>query len=208
MVHEDNPPVTSVCFAPNGRYVLAFSMDSCLRLWDYVSGSVKKTYQGHTNKGFSIGGCFGSIDDSGDAAGSRNKNNISNSNSNSNNTNGGGGGGGSNKNAFIAAASEDGDIVLWDVKTKEIVQRIEGVHDGVCFWVDVNGDTMVSCGQDGKIKVMRHQPPEAIMSNGVGVGVVGNSDSTEDEPMVDSDGAAGETPAVNGDEENSGGTPA
>ena len=33
-------------------------MDSCIRLWDYVSGSVKKTYQGHKNGGYSIGGCF------------------------------------------------------------------------------------------------------------------------------------------------------
>lgn len=148
MVHEDNPPVTSVCFAPNGRYILAFSMDSCLRLWDYVSGSVKKTYQGHTNKKFSIGGCFGSVDN--------------------------------NQNAFIAAASEDGDIVLWDVKSKEIVQRIEKVHDGVCFWVDVNGGTMVSCGQDGKIKVLRHQGPE-VLSNGT------SDTATQDIQMKETD---------------------
>ncbi|KAK8049749.1 hypothetical protein PG994_011479 [Apiospora phragmitis] len=125
MVHEDNPPVTSVCFAPNGRYLLAFSMDSCIRLWDYVSGQVKKTYQGHTNAGFSIGGCFSVVDGK----------------------------------AYVTAASEDGDIVLWDIKTKEIVQRIEKAHDGVCFWVDLHGDTMVSCGQDGKIKVFRHRGP-------------------------------------------------
>lgn len=129
MVHEDNPPVTSVCFTPNGRYLLAFSMDSCIRLWDYVSGSVKKTYQGHENSAFSIGGCFGCVD---------------------------------GENAFVVAASEDGDIVLWDVKTKAIVQRIDKAHDGVCFWVDVKGDTMVSCGQDGKIKVFQHRGPEAI----------------------------------------------
>ncbi|KAH9909358.1 WD40 repeat-like protein [Xylariomycetidae sp. FL2044] len=131
LVHEDNPPVTSVCFAPNGRYVLAFSSDSCLRLWDYVSGSVKKTYQGHENAKFSIGGCFGST--------------ISES--------------GGDPAAFIAAASEDGDVVLWDVKTKEVVQRISRAHDGVCFWVDICGDTMVSAGQDGKIRVYKHTTP-------------------------------------------------
>lgn len=126
MVHEDNPPVTSVCFAPNGRYVLAFSMDSCIRLWDYVSGSVKKTYQGHKNGGYSIGGCFSVV-------GGR---------------------------AFVTAASEDGDIVLWDVRTKEIVQRIEKAHESVVFWVDVHGDTLVSCGQDGKIRIFKHQDPD------------------------------------------------
>src|SRR3954466_13989219 len=63
LVHEDIPAVTNVCFSPNGRFVLAFSLDSSIRPWDYVSGSVKKTYQGHTNKGPSIGGCFGVLTD-------------------------------------------------------------------------------------------------------------------------------------------------
>ncbi|KAI0896899.1 WD40 repeat-like protein [Annulohypoxylon nitens] len=134
LVHEDNPPVTSVCFAPNGRYVLAFSMDSCLRLWDYVSGTVKKTYQGHQNSGFSIGGCFGTVPTTSDASDESGR-------------------------AFIAAPSEDGAVVLWDVKTKEVVQRIDSAHDGVCFWVDVHGDTMVSAGKDGRIKVYKHRDP-------------------------------------------------
>ncbi|KAI1157169.1 WD40-repeat-containing domain protein [Nemania diffusa] len=133
LVHEDNPPITSVCFAPNGRYVLAFSLDSCLRLWDYVSGAVKKTYSGHKNEQFSIGGCFGSVDGE----------------------------------PFIASPSEDGKIVLWDVKNKEVVQRIEG-HTDVCFWVDVCDDIMVSAGQDGKIRVYKHQNPETVKEiNGV-----------------------------------------
>ncbi len=108
-------------------------MDSCLRLWDYVSGTVKKTYSGHKNEGFSIGGCFGSVDGK----------------------------------PFIAAPSEDGEIVLWDVKNKEVVQRIKG-HTGVCFWVDVYEDTMASAGQDGKIRVYKHQSQEAAKEvNGV-----------------------------------------
>jgi COMPASS component SWD3 len=138
MVHEDNPPVTSVRFAPNGRYVLAFSMDSCIRLWDYVSGSVKKTYQGHVNKAFSIGGCFAVVEGE----------------------------------AFIVASSEDGDIVIWDVNSKEVVQRIEGVHRGPCFWVDAVGDTLVSCGKDGSIKVFTHKgadvKPLRVHLNGSG----------------------------------------
>jgi COMPASS component SWD3 len=58
-VHEDNPPVTTVRFSPNGRYILAFTLDSCIRLWDYVSGHCKKTYQGHVNTKYSLGGAFG-----------------------------------------------------------------------------------------------------------------------------------------------------
>lgn len=64
LVHEDNPAVANVCFSPNGRFVLAFNLDNCIRLWDYVSGSVKKTYQGHKNKNFAVGGCFGVLDGS------------------------------------------------------------------------------------------------------------------------------------------------
>jgi COMPASS component SWD3 len=127
LVHEDNPAVTNVCFSPNGRFVLAFSLDSSIRLWDYVSGAVKKTYQGHKNQGFSIGGCFGLLAE----------------------TDG-------RSIAFVASASEDGDIVLWDVITKQIVQRIERAHKGVCFWVDVHGGTLVSAGQDGAIEVFGH----------------------------------------------------
>lgn len=59
LVHEDNAPVVSVCFSPNGKYVLAWTLDGSVRLWDYVSGLCKKTYQGHENKKYSLGGAFG-----------------------------------------------------------------------------------------------------------------------------------------------------
>jgi WD40 repeat protein len=134
LVHEDNPGVTSVCFSPNSRYILAFTLDNCIRLWDYVAGSVKKTYQGHQNEKFAIGGCFGvwrrhlaneTIADEDEARSDQ---------------------------AIIASASEDGSIVLWDVKSKVVVQELKG-HAGVCFWVDINGGIMASGGQDGMVKV-------------------------------------------------------
>jgi COMPASS component SWD3 len=121
--------------------VLAFNLDNSIRLWDYVSGSVKKTYQGHTNKGFSIGGCFGVLTDRDDGAEEENAD-----------------GDGARQQPFIASASEDGDIVLWDVRSKGVIQQIKGAHKGVCFWVDVHGGNMVSAGQDGLIKVFRHRP--------------------------------------------------
>lgn len=124
--------MSNVCFSPNGRFVLAFNLDNCIRLWDYVSGSVKKTYQGHRNEKFSIGGCFAIL----------------------------------NGEAFVASASEDGDVILWDVKSKEVLQRVQG-HKGICFWVDVNGETMVTGGQDGSIRVYRHiGPSEGVNGHG------------------------------------------
>lgn len=59
LVHEDNASVTAVRFSPNGKYILANTLDSCVRLWDYAGGTCKKTYQGHTNVKYSIGSTFG-----------------------------------------------------------------------------------------------------------------------------------------------------
>lgn len=132
LVHEDNPAVTNVCFSPNGRFVLASSLDNCIRLWDYVAGSVKKTYQGHVNEKFAVGGCFGVLDGE----------------------------------PFVASGSEDGGVVLWDVKSKAVIQRVEG-HRGVCFWVDVHGETVVSAGQDHTVRVYRHVRGEGAKGNRV-----------------------------------------
>lgn len=178
LVHEDNPAVTNVCFSPNGRFVLAFSLDSSIRLWDYVAGVVKKTYQGHKNKGFSIGGCFSLVEEA-DGDGEHDSET---------------GGDSRRTQAFVASASEDGDIVLWDVGTKQIVQRITGAHKGVCFWVDANGRTMVSAGQDGLIRVFRDMnklPAASNSTNGGGVnGVNGlNGHSGETEGSVTPDAA-------------------
>jgi len=121
LVHEDNAPVTTVRFSPNGRYILAFTLDSCIRLWDYVSGTCKKTYQGHENTKYSLGGAFGIGGTEG----------------------------------FIVSGSEDGDILFWDVRTKEIIQRAGG-HDGVVCWVDTcPGDRamIVSGGLDGTVRI-------------------------------------------------------
>lgn len=134
LVHEDNPAVSSVCFSPNGRFVLAFSLDNCIRLWDYVSGSVKKTYQGHKNSDYSIGGSFGVLEDRDPET-----NQIITS------------------QAFVASASEDGSIVMWDVVSKAVVQCIPRAHQGVCFWVDIHEDLMVSAGKDCTIRVWKNK---------------------------------------------------
>lgn len=112
---------------------MAFSLDSSIRLWDYVAGSVKKTYQGHKNDEFAVGGCFGLLD----------------------------------SGSFIASASEDGGVILWDVTTKAVLQQVGG-HSGVCFWVDINGETMVSGGQDNTIRVYRNATGKDQAVNGDG----------------------------------------
>lgn len=146
--------------------MLASSLDDCIRLWDYVAGSVKKTYQGHQNRRFAVGGCFGVLKD-GDRGSGGSEERDAEDDVDEGNRDGDGSraeharGGRRRQTAFVASASEDGDVVLWDVTTKEVVQRVRG-HDGVCFWVDVHGGLMVSAGQDGVIRVYRHEDDTAV----------------------------------------------
>ncbi|KAI9673885.1 MAG: WD domain protein [Caeruleum heppii] len=127
VVHEDNAPVSSVRFSPNGKFVLASTLDSCVRLWDYVDGRCVKTYQGHVNTKYSLGGAFGTYH--------HNK----------------------RVDAFVAAGSEDGRILLWDVKDKSVLQVLGGdnAHIGPVLGVDAREGILVSCGLDGTVRVWR-----------------------------------------------------
>ncbi|KAG6032468.1 hypothetical protein E4U19_007455 [Claviceps sp. Clav32 group G5] len=88
---------------------------------------------------------------------------------------------------FVASASEDGDIVLWDVRNKEVLQRVQTGHQGVCFWVDVNGETMASAGQDHCVRLYRHV---GVKLGGGGGGGSGSGDD-EDANKVAGDGGVG-----------------
>ncbi|RAL64657.1 hypothetical protein DID88_001690 [Monilinia fructigena] len=61
----------------------------------------------------------------------------------------------SGNQGFINSGSEDGDILFWDVSTKELIQKVHG-HDGVVCWVDTapgpNG-AVVSAGLDGTVRI-------------------------------------------------------
>ncbi|KAK5990555.1 WD repeat-containing protein 5 [Cladobotryum mycophilum] len=160
--HSD--PVSGIDFCRDGTLVVSCSTDGLIRVWDTSTGQCLRTLVHEdnpavTNVCFSPNGRFvlafnldncirlwdyvsGSVKKT--YQGHRNQKFAL-----------GGCFGTLDGVAFIASASEDGDIVLWDVKNKELIQRVKG-HQGVCFWVDVHGDTMVSAGQDTTIKVYRH----------------------------------------------------
>ncbi|KAF2639957.1 WD40 repeat-like protein, partial [Massarina eburnea CBS 473.64] len=135
LVHEDNAPVSSVIFSPNGKYVLAWTLDSCVRLWNYIEGKGKcvKTYQGHSNKDYSLSGAFGTYGDSEPP----------------------------HQHAFVASGSENGDIVMWDVSSKNVLQRIEGAHVEAVLSVDAHPTEklIVSGGLDRAVRVWRHMAP-------------------------------------------------
>ncbi|KAL8742196.1 MAG: hypothetical protein Q9184_008292 [Pyrenodesmia sp. 2 TL-2023] len=128
LVHEDNAPVSSVRFSPNGKFVLAWTLDSCVRLWNYVEGRCVKTYQGHRNVKFSLGGAFGVYGDIERGLGE--------------------------KKAFAVSGSETGEVLWWDVQSKEVLQR-ERVHEGCVLGVDTRAEEglMVTCGIDRTVRI-------------------------------------------------------
>lgn len=50
----DDLPIAFAKFSPNGKYILASTLDSSLKLWDYVKGKCLKTYVGHTNEKYCV----------------------------------------------------------------------------------------------------------------------------------------------------------
>ncbi len=139
LVDEDRKGVTSVRFSPNGRYVLGWTLDGCVRLWDYVGGRCVKTYMGHVNKEFSLGGGIGTY--------------LSPDGT---------------EHGFVVSGSEDGDVVAWDVSSKELLWRGEG-HKDVVLSVDC-GKTkdgtrglLVSVGKDRDVRVWIEDVDEKVL---------------------------------------------
>jgi COMPASS component SWD3 len=155
IVHEDNAPVTCVRFSPNGKYILAWTLDSCIRLWNYIEGKGKcvKTYQGHINKTYSLSGAFGTYgaaSNGGQALEGRQE-------------------GQAGEYAFIASGDEEGNILLWDVSSKNVLQKLEGHGDAVLS-VDTHPTErlIASAGLDRTIRVWNAVDGEHA-SNGVRV---------------------------------------
>ena len=137
MIHADNAAVTNVRFSPNGRFVLAWSLDSCVRLWEYFGeGRCVKTYMGHVNGKWGVGGGFGVYGWRDDEEEENEEMVMS-------------------PRAFAVSGSEDGAMVFWDVISKEVLQRIEGAHEGCIISVDTMctgfgpGDHRMSGGGGG-----------------------------------------------------------
>ncbi|KAH9312811.1 hypothetical protein KI387_027846, partial [Taxus chinensis] len=55
---EQNTPMSFAKFSPNGKFILAGTLDSTLRLWNHQTGKFLKTYSGHVNNKFCIFSTF------------------------------------------------------------------------------------------------------------------------------------------------------
>lgn len=174
LVHEDNPPATCVKFSPNGKYILAWTLDGCIRMWNYVESRVVKTFQGHVNTKYSTSGCFGLYGHPDVKY--------------------------SPPLCFAVSGSEDGDILCWDIVSKNILQRIKGhtepvlcVHTG-----KLNGKRlMVSCGLDMTVRLWEEDLGEVTVEGERSSIPPANSlaptprDDDGDKDMADADADAG-----------------
>ena len=106
-----NPPVSHVTYSPNGKYVLAGTLDSKLRLWPMsVSGKSKcsKTYasEHHVNTKYCIVSGFL----------------VSQP----------------NRRQCIVTGSENGNVILYDIQSRQVHQVLEKVHKDVVLAVDAH----------------------------------------------------------------------
>ncbi|TWU77118.1 WD domain protein [Metarhizium rileyi] len=167
--HSD--PVSGIDFCPDGTLVVSCSTDGLIRVWDTSTGQCLRTLVHEDNPAvanvcfspngrfvlaFNLDNCIRLWDY---VAGTVKKTYQGHRNDKFAI---GGCFGVLDEEPFIASASEDGHVVLWNVKNKEILQRIPTGHKGVCFWVDVHGATMASAGQDHSVRVYRHAREDGV----------------------------------------------
>ncbi|KGO71579.1 hypothetical protein PITC_044560 [Penicillium italicum] len=170
LVMEDNPPATCVKFSPNGKFVLAWTLDGCIRMWSYVESRVVKTFQGHVNEKYSLSGCFGYY-------GSQDV--LYNP-----------------PLCYVVSGSEDGSIIFWDLVSKQILQRLTGHSDAViCVHTGtLNGKRLVvSCGIDKTVRLWEEVDGNDTESNDEdafsdGVTPTPESYSQKSTPAHDADG--------------------
>lgn len=108
-----------------------------------------KTYQGHVNKQYSLSGAFGTYTGKEEGV----------------------------EYAFVASGDEEGQVVLWDVSSKNVLQRLEGHGDAVLsVHTHPTEKLIVSAGLDRTIRLWRPREGEVIVNgekktekvNGVG----------------------------------------
>ena len=130
-----NPPVSHVAYSPNGKYVLAGTLDSKLRLWPMeLSGKAKcaKTYaseQHHSNTKYCIVSTF---------LVSRPQ-----------------------RRQCIVTGSETGDVILYDIQSRKVHQVLDKVHNDVVLAVDAHDQKeLLATGGMTQDKTVRFWAPK------------------------------------------------
>ena len=132
-----SPPVGHARWSPNDRYFLVSTLDGRVRLTDARTGQTKKTYRGHVNDAYCLFPTFVTFGGDADAGkdmmspGMLGALGVSASPGMAPGTAPGTVGDGdefaaTTTTTYVACGSEDGGFVVWDLHTKETVQRVGG----------------------------------------------------------------------------------
>lgn len=100
----NNCPIGFVKFSPNGKYILASSLDSMLRLYDHNDGRLLKQYTGHSCTSYCTFASFSVTGGKWIVSGSEKAG---------------------------SDGGKKGEVVVWALQDKNIVQRLEGHNDTV-----------------------------------------------------------------------------
>lgn len=147
-----------------------------------------KTYQGHVNTKYSLGGAFGTY-----ATEEPHRSGSSSTRARAQLLERSGVQERANRQkAFLVSGSETGEVLWWDVQSKEVLQR-EAAHDGAVLdvdtWLGEEGGLAVSCGVDRSVRVW------AMQEGGDGMQELGNGmeggeieiEGEEEEDMLEGD---------------------
>lgn len=136
IVAAGNPPVSHVTYSPNGKYVLAGTLDSTLRLWPLSpTGTAKcaKTYtsENHVNTKYCITNRFLVAQPE--------------------------------RRQCVVTGSETGHVILYDLQSRQVHQTLDKIHQDAVLAIDVHDsmELIVSGGMTQDCTVRFWAPEEA-----------------------------------------------
>src|SRR2546426_509955 len=133
-------PVEAVAFSADGRWLASGSEDNTIKLWDVATGKELRTFPGHGRSIAKV--AFGSMLFS-DWAFRRERLFLT----------------------WLAVASTDGTIKLWDVSLGKEVRTLAGHPEGVnALTFSRDGHTLASGGADGTVKLWEVETGKELRS--------------------------------------------
>lgn len=183
-----NFPISKVTISPNGKFILSSSLDGKIRLWDYMSNKVVKTYLGlggntAINNKYNSGSAFINATES----------------------------------PIVVSGSDSGGTLFWDLQSKAIVYQLQPGATILDVAVVDDGKYLATCSLSGQVEVFEmnqqyvHDIPRKHAANGTMNGISKGKNLSGNKEMSPGESAFGtpmetpvetpvETPADTSDE--------